>query len=273
MGKSHRLLAIALISFTGSFAQDTSQDAENCKDSPLVSRFPGGHINNCEHKEYEEISVRTGTNKDGEAIEKKLGGEYWYWDYASRDGVSQIQVFRNFETAIRRAGFTIDWSDSPGNITAHKGKTWYLLESGGEYYHQTILVAGDMKQEITADASALQDELTKSGHVAVYGINFDSGKSAILPDSEPVLAEVQKLLEQNDSLKIRIEGHTDNTGNSAMNQSLSERRANAVMGWLIAHGIDPSRLSAKGFGDSKPVADNSTDEGRAKNRRVELVKI
>ena len=273
MGKLHRLLTIALISSAIVLAQDPPQDAENCKDSPLVSRFPGGHINSCEHKEYEEITVRTGTNKDGESVEKKLGGEYWYWDYAARDGVSQIQVFRNFETAIRRAGFTIDWSEAPNSITAHKGKTWYVLDSRGDYYYQTILVAGDMKQEVTADASALQDELSKSGHVAVYGINFDTGKAAILPDSEPVLAEVQKLLEQNDSLKIRIEGHTDNTGNAAANQALSDRRANAVMGWLVAHGIDSSRLSAKGFGDAKPIADNSTEEGRAKNRRVELVKM
>src|SRR5438067_2621673 len=82
------------------FAQDPPQDAENCKDSPLITRFPGGHINGCDHKEYEELTARTGSTKDGDAIEKKLGGEYWYWDYATREGVSEIQVFRNFETAL-----------------------------------------------------------------------------------------------------------------------------------------------------------------------------
>jgi outer membrane protein OmpA-like peptidoglycan-associated protein len=255
------------------FAQDTPQDAENCKDSPIVSRFPGGHIATCDHKEYDEINPRVGTNKEGEAINKTLGGEYWTWSYNTRDGISDIQVFRNFETAIRRAGFTIDWSETPSAITGHKGDLWYVLENHGAFYYQTILTVKAMQQEVTVDASKLQDEISKSGHVAIYGINFDTGKAAILPDSEPVLAEVQKLLEQNESLKIRIEGHTDSVGQKAANQALSERRAQAVMGWLISHGIDAGRLSAKGFGDSKPVTDNATDEGRAKNRRVELAKI
>ena len=265
-------LGYLLLFSSALLAQDPPQDAENCKDSPLVSRFAGGHINGCDHKEYEEITARIGT-KDGETVEKKLGGEYWYWDYATREGVSDIQVFRNFETAIRRAGFTIDWSESPGAITAHRGDTWYLLDNKGSFYYQTILTVKAMKQEITADASQLQDEISKSGHVAVYGINFDTGKAAILAESEPVLAEVQKLLEENTFLRIRIEGHTDNVGEKAANQALSERRAQAVMGWLIAHGIDPGRLNAKGFGDTKPVAGNSSDDGRAKNRRVELVKM
>ena len=73
-------------------------------------------------------------------------------------------------------------------------------------------------------------------------------------------------------MKVRIEGHTDNVGDKTANQGLSERRAQAVIGWLVAHGINGGRLSARGYGDSKPVADNSTDEGRARNRRVELVK-
>jgi len=267
------LFGCLLVFSSALLSQDPPQDAENCKDSPLISRFAGGHINGCDHKEYEEVSARIGTTKDGDSVEKKLGGEYWYWDYATREGVSEIQVFRNFETAIRRAGFTIDWSEAPGAITAHKGDTWYLLDNKGSFYYQTLLTVKTMKQEITADATQLQDEISKSGHVAVYGINFDTGKAALLPESEPVLAEVQKLLEQNESLKIRIEGHTDNVGGKAANQALSERRAQAVMGWLIAHGIDPGRLSAKGFGDTKPVADNSSEDGRAKNRRVELVKM
>ena len=82
-----------------------------------------------------------------------------------------------------------------------------------------------------------------------------------------------KLLQDNPDLKLRVEGHTDNVGAKAANQLLSQKRAQAVMGWLIANGIDASRLTAQGFGDSKPVGDNSTEDGRAKNRRVELAKL
>jgi len=82
-----------------------------------------------------------------------------------------------------------------------------------------------------------------------------------------------KLLQQNADLKLRVEGHTDSQGNGAANQALSEKRAQAVVAWLTGKGISASRLTAKGFGATKPVADNSTDDGRAKNRRVELVKM
>jgi outer membrane protein OmpA-like peptidoglycan-associated protein len=129
-----------------------------------------------------------------------------------------------------------------------------------------------MQQEVTADASSLSDEIKKSGHVAVYGIHFDTGKAVILPDSGQILGEIVKLLQQNADLKLRVEGHTDNQGNAAANQLLSEKRAQAVVAWLSAHGIPTARLTAKGFGQTQPVADNGTDDGRAKNRRVELAK-
>jgi len=129
-----------------------------------------------------------------------------------------------------------------------------------------------MQQEVTADASALADEINKSGHVAVYGIHFDTGKSDILPDSESTLNEIVKLTQQLPDLKLRVEGHTDNQGNAASNQTLSDKRAQSVVAWLTGHGVAASRLTAKGFGQTKPVADNANDDGRAKNRRVELVK-
>ena len=130
-----------------------------------------------------------------------------------------------------------------------------------------------MQQEVTADASSLSDELNKAGHIAVYGIHFDTGKATILPDSENVLGEIAKMLQQNPAIKLSVEGHTDNVGAAASNQALSEKRAQAVVAWLTGHGIDASRLKAKGWGQSKPITDNASEDGRAKNRRVELVKI
>ena len=138
--------------------------------------------------------------------------------------------------------------------------------------YQTIVTVMALNQEVTADASSLADEIKKSGHVAVYGINFDTGKANILPDSERMLGEIAKVLDQDAALKLRVEGHTDNQGTAASNQTLSERRAQAVVAWLLAHGVSASRLTSAGFGQTKPVADNQTDAGRAKNRRVELVK-
>src|ERR1700680_4974427 len=92
---------------SSSWAQE--EDAEGCKDSAVVTRMAGSHINSCENKEYEQAAFPLGTDADGNAKEKTVEGEYHTWDYRNRDGVSEIQVFRNIETAIKRAGFTIDY--------------------------------------------------------------------------------------------------------------------------------------------------------------------
>ena len=245
-----------------------AQDAEGCKDSPIITRFPGSEIHSCDNKEYDQADMPI---KDDQA--KHVEGEYHYWDYGTREGVSEIQVFRNFETALKTAGFTIDYEQSPGHITAHKGDTWYMLDNSGSFYYQTIVTVKAMAQEVTADASALGDEIAKSGHVAVYGIHFATAKATIEADSEQTLNEIVKLLETSPDLKLRVEGYTDNVGQAVANQALSEKRAQAVVAWLTSHGVAATRLAAKGLGQANPVADNSTEDGRAKNRRVELVKM
>ena len=249
------------------FAQE---DAEGCKDSPMITRMAGSKLASCENKEFDQATFSMPPDADGNAQEKKVEGEYHTWNYNTREGVSEIQVFRNIETALKRAGFTIDYENSPMQITAHKGNVWYGLDNRGSYYDQTIVVEKAMEQEVTA--SDLIDQINKSGHVAVYGIHFDTGKATIQPDSESVLQQIMQLMQENPALKLRVEGHTDNQGAAAANQALSERRAQAVVGWLTTHGVAASRLKAQGFGASKPVADNGSEDGRAKNRRVELAK-
>lgn len=256
------------------FAQDDApQDAENCKDSTIVTRMPGSTIHSCENKEFEQIKVPVSKDADGNVVEKTLEGEYHSWDYGTREGVSEIQVFRNFETALKQAGMKIVFEETPGTIVANKGDTWYWLQNSGSYYYQTFLTVKAMQQEVTADASSIADKLSSEGHIALYGIHFETGKATILPDSENVLNEIVKMLQDNPDVKVSVEGHTDSVGAAASNQALSEKRAQAVVAWLSSHGIDAARLKAKGWGASKPVDENNTEDGRAKNRRVELVKI
>src|ERR1035437_8488376 len=133
-----------------------------------------------------------------------------------------------------------------------------------------VLEKEAMKQDISA--AAIFNELNKRGSVALY-INFEKGKSEIKSDSHKIVDQIVEMLKSNPSLKVSIEGHTDNAGKASANKTLSESRAKAVMKALIEEDINKSRLSAKGWGQEKPVADNSTDEGRAKNRRVEIVKV
>lgn len=123
-----------------------------------------------------------------------------------------------------------------------------------------------------AAGSKLEEELKKDGRVAVYGINFDFNSDKIKDESKQTLDQIVGILKENSDWKMTVEGHTDNIGGESFNQTLSEKRANAVKKYLTDAGIDESRLTAKGVGLSKPVSTNDTEAGRARNRRVELVK-
>lgn len=121
-------------------------------------------------------------------------------------------------------------------------------------------------------AEEMKRELDTKGHVALY-INFDFNKADVKPEARPAIDEILKLLKNNPSLNLTVEGHTDNAGTPAYNQGLSDARAKSVVAALVANGIEGGRLKAVGYGQEKPIADNGTDAGRAKNRRVELVKM
>lgn len=121
-------------------------------------------------------------------------------------------------------------------------------------------------------AVPLYDRLMSEGKIITYAITFDIGKANIKPESMTEINRIAQLMKDNGDLKFEVQGHTDNTGTVAGNQKLSEQRAQAIVNKLVEMGIAANRLSAKGMGQSAPLADNSTDEGRAKNRRVEFVK-
>jgi len=138
-----------------------------------------------------------------------------------------------------------------------------------EAFELNILEMEKMKQEI--EASEMFEAINKDGFIALY-INFETGKSDIKSESQPIVDQIVEMLKQNPDLKVSVEGHTDNVGSDKSNQTLSENRAKSVMNALISGGIEKSRLSSKGWGATKPIEDNTTEDGRFKNRRVEIVK-
>jgi len=140
------------------------------------------------------------------------------------------------------------------------GAGWVVVEREGFVQTSALLPAAALKQQLDAD-----------GRVAIE-VNFAVDKADILPDSQPQIEQVLALLQQDPSLQLSVEGHTDNTGGADHNRSLSQARAAAVVAALTGKGIDAARLSAAGFGADRPVADNGSEDGKAKNRRVELVK-
>lgn len=152
---------------------------------------------------------------------------------------------------------------------------WIQVSTGAIplHGHIAVLERAAMVQSVgLLDAATMKKALDANGRVALY-INFDTDKATLRPDAQPVIAEINKLLVADSALKLSIEGHTDGTGAADLNRQLSTARARSVLGALVGLGIDPARLTSKGYGPDQPIASNADEAGRAKNRRVELVKV
>ena len=121
-------------------------------------------------------------------------------------------------------------------------------------------------------AVPLYDRLASDGKIVTYAITFDTGKATLKPEADVEIGRIKGIMDQDASLKFEVQGHCDNTGSDAVNDPLSQKRAEAIVARLVELGISADRLTAVGKGSHQPIADNSTDEGRAKNRRVEFVK-
>lgn len=188
--------------------------------------------------------------------------------YDAPAGMSAVEFATVYEEALKAAGWQIveksqGLQQTDAQLIAHyvgNGRDiWAKLHSAIAF---TVADAG--KQD-------LAQALRKDCRVTLTGVFFDFDKASLKPESAPALSRARDAIKANAGLALEVQGHTDAVGNDAYNQKLSEARAQSVMNWLAANSIPATRLSAKGYGKTRPVASNDTDEGRARNRRVELV--
>ena len=257
-------LAALIISGLSSYC--LAQDIEGSKDHPMFNRMSGFYITDYSAEDFGSHEFYY-LDKD-EVVE----GKKTTITYNSDKEVGTLKIIRNFSNAIKKiGGQAYEESDNRVILILKKGnaETWADVFAYSDSYYLTIIEKGEVEQEITANA--ILDELNKTGKIILY-INFDSGKSTIKNESMPVVEQIIEMMNQAPEIQISIEGHTDSDGSNDANLKLSESRAKAVVDAIVKGGIDRSRLSAVGFGEEKPIADNNTAEGKAKNRRVELIK-
>jgi len=157
-------------------------------------------------------------------------------------------------------------------VNTHRTNPLVADTDGGSVNDGTEVTRGTDPKNADDDVPKIKAEVGKA--YTLKGVNFKTGSAEILPESEPVLMQAFEALNYpgNKDWLVEIQGHTDNTGRRSTNQKLSVNRANSVKAWLVKKGIDPARISTKGFGPDKPVASNKTTEGRAENRRIEFVR-
>jgi outer membrane protein OmpA-like peptidoglycan-associated protein len=271
-----------LMSTVASVAALEQKDNPQCKDHPLFSRMPTYWIRSCANKEFDSHAFFVGKDPaTGKVQTEAVEGQVWdisYYPQADATSKpSELQILRNFENAMQKEGGSVVASDkNRETFKLTKDGKEYWVEVSAEFtgkYRLFVVRKQGMTQDVAVNAETLSKDIRSTGHVAVYGIYFDTGKSTIKPESADAIKEIAKLLQADANLKVHVVGHTDNVGGISSNMTLSQSRAEAVQKSLVSeHGITADRLTAHGCGQFAPVASNDAEDGRAKNRRVELVK-
>lgn len=307
------------------------KDVAGSKDHPMVSRYADSIVIGYKLDKFDEAELVLGPatyrdSKRGFEKSQVLQGQRTRLLYVAPKDRSSLEVMKNYENALAKAGFSTLFTCSrtqcgkqmasaiyfsPQNPRQITGKqlseyafsmkvdderllTAKLARSSGDVYvtvfaamqenasnvdasHrvavfvEVVEVKPMQSNMVTVNAAAMQKGLSSEGKIAIYGIYFDFDKADIKPESRPQIDEMAALLKNNAGLKVFIVGHTDNQGKLDYNLSLSQRRAEAVAKALAQQGIPAQRMLAKGVANLAPVSSNASEDGRAKNRRVELV--
>ena len=281
--------------------------ADQEADHPEVARFPGARISNYDYKEYEEfqlILAKPQSMPGGGYTAAKLmplEGKVTYIHYEMPKSVSPLQVFRNYQSSLRRSGFAelftcerpcttenlsafsglmkarklyLNYSTDNQYLAAQRNNTYVSLwvnDGGAWLFVVEKEKLNDGLMAVTGE-SPIAKALGADGKVDLYGFQFDTGKAVLRDGSKPTVQELGKVLQDNPSLSLEVVGHTDDVGGADANQRLSEARAAAVADALSRqHGIAAQRLKTRGVGQAVPLAANTTEAGRAQNRRVEII--
>lgn len=270
------------------FATANLLPAKEIPEHPLIKPYPGSVLakNMSKYQKFGEVEFTLMNKATKKNEKKKVRGKFWQLLYEVRTpsgdrvkDISKLEFFENFKNAARRAGGEVLYEDAsflhfriPGEDGGH---TWCVISTNaglGQVYMKIIDEEG-MKQSIIFGPDELKKALDQSGRVLLYGILFDLDKSDLKEDAVKQLGHIVSLMLRHPALKLEIQGHTDNQGKPGYNLKLSQARAETVKTYLKLFGIAEHRLKARGYGETKPVASNQTAEGKAKNRRVELVKF
>ena len=264
-----------------------SAQAKDIPEHPLIRPFPGSVLakNISKYNKFNQYEFYFKNDQTGKREKQKVQGQYWYlvWEVLNPDGsrvqdISTLEFFENYKAAAAEKGGKVVWEDSGQVVFTlprdDGGTTWCRLTVNSSLGQQFLVIIDEkpFKKSLTFGPAEMKAALDKDGHIALYDILFDFDRATLKEESLKQLSYVVTLLRQNPDLNVEIQGHTDSQGSDEYNLDLSQQRAETVQAFALLFGVEPGRLAAKGYGESVPVATNDTEEGRAKNRRVELVK-
>jgi outer membrane protein OmpA-like peptidoglycan-associated protein len=252
---------------------------EACTEHPQFTAIKNHSVSNCKIAEFDVLKIYK-QEKNGSTTEFDKKGELLKIDYSYKGDwntrPSYTQIYQNYINAIKRFNGTVLY-EAPSLlcVTYKAGDNIFwtqVLTDGSGYYSVITLKEASMRQDVILKADDIRNLIKEEGKAVFYGFYFDVDKSVLKPGGEETLKEVAAFLKANTALIFFVVGHTDNTGSQDYNVQLSRSRALAIVNELVMkYGVRESQLEAHGVGCLAPVSTNKTEEGRAKNRRVELV--
>jgi outer membrane protein OmpA-like peptidoglycan-associated protein len=252
---------------------DPNADATGCPNLTIFPKLATSVVVSCRSGDSVEVTMPLKPDAHGFAREKSVGGVYEFREYQITQGGQQEQAFENLMQLAPIAGFVVKYSASPSTITARKGDTWILINVSGDFYNLSVVQAKEEPWTPVKDAEGISREMQTHSRVAVYGIEFSPDNQAVNEEDSKILIDVLKYLKENANLAVIVESHKFSTkGNAEDDLEITRKRANAVVDWLVAHGITAGRLQTKGFGRSKPVTENDTAIEIQRNERIVFAK-
>jgi len=294
-------LILVLLAAVPLVAAAQARDARGSSDHPVLTRYPGSRIQSYNQVDFDRYPLALGVENHAPARVQQLEGRVTKIGYVNPAGRSAFEIYRNYEDALMKAGFeklwtceaaacgrTMNWNALNGLTASGGPNDIRYLVARGKVQDRVVTVAMAVNTTgttahfveakamdiglVSASAAEMAAGIERDGHISIYNIHFDTGRADLRPESKAALDEVARLLRERPSLQLLVVGHTDATGGFDMNMKLSADRAAAVVRALTSnYGIAAARLGAHGAGPLAPVASNRSEEGRAKNRRVDLV--
>lgn len=255
------------------------EDEPGCQDSALLARFTGCNIIQCGKKESDSLDLQVGATPEGAAQTETADGVSEKIYYLCPGKLLPASIVKQAEaTLVKTGGYKLVYTGKDNDefpiLTVSKDDQWIQVST---YTYQTysayILTAIKIASEPPVTADGMVDELKTTGKFLLTGITFKEETNELNGDSDKMLAELANALAKTPEVKIRIDVHTDNLEGPKTSQEITQKQAEIVGAWLEKHGVAKERIAAQGLGSADPIGNNETDDGRAKNHRIEVIKL
>ena len=253
---------------------EPNADAPECPNLTIFPKLAASVVVSCQSGKSVGVNMPLKPDAQGFAREKSVRGAYEYREYRiTLVDQQEEQSFESLMQLIPMAGFIAKYSVKPSIITARNADTWILININGDSYNVSVVREAQEPWVPVKTAEEISREMEAHNSVAIYGIQFAPENQAIQEKGSAILNEVLKYLKQNPNLAVVIESHRVSPNGSAENDlKTTSDRANALVAWLVAHGIAAGRLQSKPFGRSKPLTENDTEIEIQRNERITLAK-